>query len=152
MCQLLEKSMIQRVQSLYMFVVFIITAVVTNFVSFFVLSDTTQVVLLDTITNDSILLKSVGIFNIVSAVLALGAIFSFKKRQNQFVMNRLNILINFYLLGVLLYVSIKLPGEMQISEKGIGLYFPIAVIVLLVMANKAIKKDEELVKSVDRLR
>jgi hypothetical protein len=41
---------------------------------------------------------------------------------------------------------------MQISEKGIGIFLPICVIVLLVMANKAIKKDEDLVKSVDRLR
>lgn len=144
--------MIQRVQTLYLFAVFIITAIVANFVTFFVLNDSTQVVLSNILTNDSVLLKSVGIFNIVSAVLALGAVFSFKKRQNQFVINRLNILINFYLLGVLLFISINLSGEMQISEKGIGLYFPIAVIVLLVMANKAIKKDEELVKSVDRLR
>jgi hypothetical protein len=41
---------------------------------------------------------------------------------------------------------------MQISEKGIGMFLPIISIVLLVMANKAIKKDEALVKSVDRLR
>lgn len=144
--------MIQRIQTVYLLLVFVITVVLTNFISFFVLNDGGELVLSTIISNNSVLLKSVGIFNIISAVLALVAIFSFKKRQNQFVMNRLNILINFYLLGVLLYVSIKLPGEMEISEKGIGIYFPLVVIVLLVMANKAIKKDEDLVKSVDRLR
>jgi hypothetical protein len=44
------------------------------------------------------------------------------------------------------------PGESNISEKGVGIFIPILSIVLLVLANKAIKKDEELVKSVDRLR
>jgi hypothetical protein len=32
------------------------------------------------------------------------------------------------------------------------MFLPIVAIVLLVLSNKAIKKDEELVKSVDRLR
>ena len=61
-------------------------------------------------------------------------------------------LINFYLLGVLIYLSLTLSGETAVSEKGIGMFIPILVIVLLVFANKAIKKDEDLVKSVDRLR
>lgn len=76
----------------------------------------------------------------------------FKNRKKQFVLGRINILINFYLLGVLLYQSLNLSGEISISEKGIGIFTPIIVVVLLVMANKAIKKDEDLVKSVDRLR
>ncbi|MGY6648062.1 DUF4293 domain-containing protein [Wenyingzhuangia sp. IMCC45574] len=144
--------MIQRIQSIYLLLVFVITAVVTNFVSFFELGDQGGAFLTSILSNSSLLLKSIGVFNILSALLAIVALLGYKKRQSQFVVNRLNILINFYLLGVLLYVSINLPGEMGISEKGIGLYFPILVIVLLVMANKAIKKDEELVKSVDRLR
>ena len=67
-------------------------------------------------------------------------------------MGRINMLINFYLLGVLIYVSLTVSGEASVSEKGIGMFMPIIVIVLLAMANKAIKKDEDLVKSVDRLR
>ncbi|GGF69044.1 DUF4293 domain-containing protein [Wenyingzhuangia marina] len=144
--------MIQRIQTLYLLSVFIIAGVLTNFVSFFTLNEDGRLFLTNTIMNNSVLLKSVGIFFILAAIFSLIAIFSYKKRQNQFVVNRLNILINFYLLSVLMYVSLKLSGEMQISEKGIGIYFPIVNIVLLVMANKAIKKDEDLVKSVDRLR
>lgn len=144
--------MIQRIQTLYLLSVFVITGVLTNFISFFTLEDGSHLFLTNTITNNSVLLKSVGIFFVLAAILSLIAIFSYKKRQNQFVVNRLNILINFYLLSVLMYLSLKLPGEIQISEKGIGIYFPIVIIVLLVMANKAIKKDEDLVKSVDRLR
>ena len=80
------------------------------------------------------------------------SIFSYKKRKSQFVINRLNIILNFFLLGVFVYRSLTLSGEILVSEKGIGVYLPIISIVFLVMANKAIKKDEDLVKSVDRLR
>ena len=88
----------------------------------------------------------------VSIVLAIISILSFKKRQLQFVLNRLNIISNFVLLGVFVYRSLTLSGETLVSEKGIGVLLPIISIVFLVMANKAIKKDEDLVKSVDRLR
>ena len=87
-----------------------------------------------------------------SVVLALISIFNFKKRKLQFVINRLNILSNFVLLGVYVYRSLALSGGTFVSEKGIGVLFPIISIVFLVLANKAIKRDEDLVKSVDRLR
>jgi hypothetical protein len=88
----------------------------------------------------------------VSIGLTIISILTFKKRQMQFVLNRLNIISNFVLLGVFVYRSLTLPGETLVSEKGIGVLLPIISIVLLAMANKAIKKDEDLVKSVDRLR
>ena len=88
----------------------------------------------------------------VSIVLAVISILTFKKRQLQFVLNRLNIISNFVLLGVFVYRSLTLSGETLVSEKGIGVLLPIISIVFLVLANKAIKKDEDLVKSVDRLR
>ena len=70
----------------------------------------------------------------------------------QFVLGRVNMLVNFYLLGVLIYLSLTLSGEASVSKKGIGMFIPVIVIVLLAVANKAIKKDEDLVKSADRLR
>ena len=70
----------------------------------------------------------------------------------QFVLGRLSILTNFILLGIVVYFSQNLSGEIKVSEKGIGLLIPILSILFVVIANKAIKKDEELVKSVDRLR
>jgi hypothetical protein len=78
--------------------------------------------------------------------------FYFKNRQLQFVLGRINILTNLILLGLLVYQSLNLSGETLVSEKGIGSALPIVAIILQVMANKAIKKDEDLVKSVDRLR
>ena len=87
-----------------------------------------------------------------SAALSLISIFNYKRRKFQFVLGRLNIILNFILLGLFLYLLLMTPGEAEISEKGVGIFIPIFSIVFLVLANKAIKKDEDLVKSVDRLR
>jgi hypothetical protein len=89
----------------------------------------------------------------LSTTLCLLSILFYKKRQNQFVINRLTIILNLILLGLFVYYSLNLSGEaVAVSEKGIGMFLPIVAIVFLVLANKAIKKDEDLVKSVDRLR
>lgn len=87
-----------------------------------------------------------------SVALSLISIFRYKDRKSQFVLGRLNIILNFILLGLFVYQSLSLSGETEVSEKGIGILLPILSIVFLVLANKAIKKDEDLVKSVDRLR
>ena len=97
-------------------------------------------------------LKFIVLFGL-SSTLSLLSIISFKKRQNQFVIGRLNIILNLILLGLFVYRSLNLSGEtVKVSEKGIGMFLPIVAIVFLVLANKSIKKDEDLVKSVDRLR
>ena len=88
----------------------------------------------------------------LSTSLSLLSILSFKKRQNQFVMNRLNMILNLILLGLFVCRTLSISGEAEVSEKGIGMFLPIVAIFLLVLANRAIKKDEDLVKSVDRLR
>ncbi len=87
-----------------------------------------------------------------SSALSLISIFNYKHRKFQFVLGRLNIILNFILLGLFLYLLLMTSGEADISEKGVGIFIPIFSIVFLVLANKAIKKDEDLVKSVDRLR
>ena len=55
-------------------------------------------------------------------------------------------------MGFFAYLSLNLSGEDTSSLKGIAVFVPLFSIVLLVMANKSIQKDEDLVKSVDRLR
>ncbi len=67
-------------------------------------------------------------------------------------LGRFNIILNFILLGFFVYQSLNVSREMAVSEKGIGIFLPVVFIVFLALANKAIKKDEDLVKSVDRLR
>ena len=88
----------------------------------------------------------------LSTTLTLLSILSHQKRKQQFVMGRLNMILNLILLGLFVYRTLTASGETAISEKGVGMFLPIFSIVILVLANKAIKKDEDLVKSVDRLR
>lgn len=88
----------------------------------------------------------------LSTFLSVVSIFFYKTRQHQFVLGRLNILLNLILLGLLLFDSGTLSGDVASSKKGIGLVLPFVSIVLLVLANKAIQKDEKLVKSSNRLR
>lgn len=110
-----------------------------------------EVYALDLFSEMSLLAKLVPIFFLITALIAFIAIFKFKNRELQFVLGRIIILINLFLLGILMYLSLTIPGEVS-SEKGIGMFIPIVVILFVVLANKAIKKDEDLVKSVDRLR
>ena len=88
----------------------------------------------------------------IITVLAIWSIVQFKNRKTQFVINRLNMILNVFLLGFFVYRSLNLSGEALVSEKGIGMLIPVFSIIFLVLANRAIKKDEDLVKSVDRLR
>jgi uncharacterized membrane protein len=143
--------MIQRIQSLYLLLVGIIAGGLT-FVFNIWSTANAKVFSLDLFAANSIMEKIVPILFIISALLAVVTIFMFKDRKLQFVLGRLNILTNLFLLGVLVYLSLTLSGETSVSEKGIGMFLPVIIIVLLVIANKAIKKDEDLVKSVDRLR
>ena len=137
--------MIQRIQTIYLLIVAGISAGLTFLVNLWVTIEEVVVFAKDEIVYFSMFM--------VSAILALIAIFMFKNRKFQFVLGRLNIILNFILLGLFVYRSLSISGETSdVSEKGIGILLPIFSIVFLVLANKAIKKDEDLVKSVDRLR
>lgn len=89
-----------------------------------------------------------------SLVVIVGAlsIFSFKDRKRQLMLNNISIIINALLIGILLYWLLNLSGGIAFPEKGIEPVFPFIAIICLALANIFIKKDERLVKSVDRLR
>jgi len=136
--------MLQRIQSVYLLLAAIINGALPFWVNLWTDAQGNAVYAKDD------MMYSVAF--IVSAVLAILAIFQYKKRKNQFVTNRFNMILNLFLLGFFVYRSLILSGEAGASEKGIGMLLPIISIVFLVLANRAIKKDEDLVKSVDRLR
>ncbi|MRT17056.1 DUF4293 domain-containing protein [Vitellibacter sp. q18] len=136
--------MIQRIQTIYLVVSILIMAALFAWFPTVIGADGT--VIMD--RSEPLMFGLI----FVSIALAIISILSFRKRQLQFVLNRLNILSNFVLLGVFVYRLLSLSGETIVSEKGIAVLMPIISIVFLVLANKAIKRDEDLVKSVDRLR
>ncbi|PJR03415.1 DUF4293 domain-containing protein [Avrilella dinanensis] len=136
--------MIQRIQSVYLLLVFVISGVLSLFiplwknmdgVDFYAAQNQWYVILFG-----------------LSAALSIFSLLGYKKRQTQFVYNRINILLNFILIGLFVYQTLNLSGETTVSEKGIGMFLPLVSIILLALANKAIKRDENLVKSADRIR
>ncbi len=143
--------MLQRIQTLFLILAVIVSAGLI-FVFPLWLSGKVMVTAVDTISSAYLWIKPIGILFILSAIISFIAIFQYNNRKFQMILVRLNILINFLLLGLIVYQVQNLSGETVVSEKDIGSFLPILAIFLLVLANRFIKKDEDLVKSVDRLR
>jgi len=144
--------MIQRIQTVYLLIATLLSGGLIFMLKLWKNEQEINFFVIDSFKSENIVLKVMAVLFFVSAFLTFIAIFQFKKRQLQFVLGRLSILINFIILGIIVYFSQNLSGEINVSEKGIGLLIPILTILFVAIANKAIKKDEELVKSVDRLR
>lgn len=129
--------MLQRIQTIFM-IIAALCAVALHFTGADV-----------EIFESNYIIKSLSLF---SMVLALISIFNYKKRPIQILLNNINIFINALLIGLLIYWLLNLSGGISIPEKGIEPVFPVVGFFCLFMANFYIKKDERLVKSVDRLR
>ena len=139
-----NSKMLQRIQTIYLLIAFIATGVLPFVFPLWKEAD-----------KDVFFMSNMlyAVLFGLSTTLSLLSIISFKKRQQQFVMGRLNIILNLILLGLFVYRTLNVSGGTAlVPEKGIGMFLPIISIVMLALANKAIKKDEDLVKSVDRLR
>ena len=144
--------MIQRIQSIYLLLAALIAGVLPMYISLWTSVKENIIYSATLLQGNSLTEKIVPVLFFGSALISLCSIFLFKNRQLQFVLGRVVLLINLFLLGLLVYLSLTLSGEAAVSEKGIGMFLPVVVILLTAIANKAIKKDEDLVKSVDRLR
>ncbi len=129
--------MIQRIQTIFLLIV-VAAQVALYFTS-------TDVELFGSI-------YTVAALSLVSFLIGFVTIFSYKKRLRQILLNNINIFINALLTGLLVYWLLNLSGGINFPEKGIELVFTLVSLFCLFMANIYIKKDEKLVKSVDRIR
>ncbi|HKR04913.1 MAG TPA: DUF4293 domain-containing protein [Bacteroidia bacterium] len=95
------------------------------------------------------------ILNVATGFLSAFIIFLYRKRLLQMKLTRLCILFITAFIVVDFYFSDALGKEYGDGYQTMylsGSYFPIIQVILLVMAMRAIKKDEELVRSADRIR
>lgn len=87
--------------------------------------------------------------------LALAAIFMYNNRQRQLTLANIATTLGVLLplIALLLFNNQKeaIAEETQIADQA-GLYLPIGVIIMGILANVFIRKDDKLVKSMDRLR
>lgn len=132
-----SKVMLQRIQTIWM-----LLAGLSSVALLFTL-DVSGVKWLDTAFNVLVPMATVGsFFNI----------FRYKNRISQCYYNIVLVVINVLLIILLAYWLLKLSGGIDFPEKGIEPIFPVISIFCLLLANVFIKRDERLVKSVDRLR
>ncbi|MFD1316746.1 DUF4293 domain-containing protein [Namhaeicola litoreus] len=143
--------MIQRIQTLYFLMAAICSGVLSYILTTYIYNGV-EFKLTELLVSENSWFVLIGGLFILSSLLSLITVFLYSNRKNQIVLTRVNILINFFLLGIIVYQLLALPGEASATEKGIGAFLPLLIIVLLSLANKAVIKDERLVKSVDRLR
>lgn len=144
--------MLQRIQSVYLLLVSLVSGALVFLFDLWKDTNQQSVSLSSLIRDFEYPFFGIVVAFILVALLAIISLFCYKKRLLQLNLNRINILTNLILFGFLVYHLLNISGETIISEKGIGSFLPLASIVLLFLANKAIQKDENLVKSVDRLR
>lgn len=88
-------------------------------------------------------------------VIPIITIFLFKKRELQLKLSSLNVFLNAILCGLIfLYYTSNIQKTLALETISylFGTYVPLINMVLSVLAMRWIKKDIELIKSVDRLR
>jgi peptidoglycan/LPS O-acetylase OafA/YrhL len=135
-------AMIQRIQSIYLLLAALCSGVVAFFVAFF------------QTPKEILTLLYFPIFTavfVLSALISMYSVFRFKNRKQQVMAGRFNIIINFVVFGLMFYHWYE-AYSLEPTRIGMGVFLPILVIVFISMANRAIMKDEMLVRSADRLR
>ncbi|NNF35710.1 MAG: DUF4293 domain-containing protein [Saprospiraceae bacterium] len=91
----------------------------------------------------------------IGIIVSLAAIFLFKNRSLQLRMGLLAIVISILLPVVaflLIYTEKTASTDTAQIDDGLGLYLPILSLIFAIVANRFVKKDDKLVKSMDRLR
>jgi putative copper export protein len=92
---------------------------------------------------------------LAAAVVAVVEIFQFRNRMLQLKLGALNILLITATIGAAFYYSNQ--GERLLNPKlqgqfDIGFYLPTLALLLNLLANRFIRRDDQLVRSMDRLR
>ncbi|MDB5235010.1 MAG: hypothetical protein JWR44_2003 [Hymenobacter sp.] len=97
----------------------------------------------------------IGLLAAAAAAVAIFEIFQFRNRGKQLLLGSVNLLLIVGTLGAMFYFSnkgeqllnLKLEGQFQA-----GFYLPTLALLLNLLANRFIRRDEQLVRSADRLR
>jgi hypothetical protein len=96
------------------------------------------------------------VFGLLTTMIPAAAVFFFKKRPLQYRLTRLAFLSNlayvvFLFFAIDAIAETLFDAEIRILHHA-GFYLPVAALPLCFLAVRGIKKDEALVKSLDRIR
>lgn len=158
--------MIQRAQSIYLFLA-ALCGLLTFFLSFahYIQGDVklAEYAVFGVFNVQSDLVEMTGPFlfpawvmSLLVTMLPAIALFLYKKRPVQLMVTRLSFLMNLGFFVYLFFAVDTVHAELYGDEVGIlyhaGFYMPVVALVFLFLAIRGIKKDEALVKSLDRIR
>ena len=132
--------MIQRVQTFFLVLMLFLYGVAQVY---FAIPKALEYKITTSVSSDFVLYLS------FSALLVLSAIFFFKKRKIQLLLNRIQLFLH---LMVLIILSISFAFWEGFSNEDLWLLVPLLSILLILFTNKGIKKDENLIRSLDRIR
>lgn len=147
--------MIQRIQSVYLFGVAVLS-IVMFMVPFGMVGDYTLTAI-SLANGDEVLKETYPLAGLVGAglIVSIVSIFLFKKRKLQIKVCTLSMIVQAAILAVAMFLYLdSTASELGIEKPtyAIGTFLPAIGMVLSFLASKAIKKDDDLVRSVDRLR
>ncbi len=97
----------------------------------------------------------IAILAIITVIIASTSLFSYKNRITQLKLGAINSLLLTLTLGACIYCSFqanKLTNTEGSGEYLLGLFLIITSILLNIISNRFIRRDENLVKSADRMR
>lgn len=157
--------MLQRIQTVYLFlaIVFIALSVILPiaFYSNLIVGNQFEYSILKFLSpeNSSNLgFNSLPLFvpAAISIILSIIAIFVFKNRKLQINLTVYSMVFNVVYVGLLAYyflsvITNSVSNDVNVSHK-YPLVFPVIALIFSYLAIRGIKKDEDLIKSVDRLR
>ena len=131
--------MIQRIQSIYFLVAAISMTLISFKVPVYTLNETLFMAQDDT---------KMFILTIVGAIFSLLGLFMFKNRKFQMKLIRLTVLIQM-IIGVRIFM---LFNKFEVVLNNSFLFLMAFTLIALIMAHRGVKKDDDLVRSVDRIR
>jgi peptidoglycan/LPS O-acetylase OafA/YrhL len=156
--------MIQRVQTIYLALVFILVAImlflpvvvfhagdVVFYMTIFRFEGIESLDFIDKLPNIWPLPIFAGFLGIISLV----SIFRYNNRKQQMFINMIALMFNFALLAGIFLFADNVAALEGVEDKviyDIAAYFPVITVLMLILANRNIRKDEKLVRSADRLR
>ena len=138
--------MIQRIQTIYLFLA-VLACIAFIFVPFGqmkTLEDNTETLVIQNI-------PQLMICSIVVAVIALLSIFLFNNRKAQMKVVLVNSVLSVVLIGLFIFGITQHIGIKNYIF-GVGAILPIFILLFNILAYSSIKADENLVRSMDRLR
>jgi hypothetical protein len=156
--------MLQRIQSVYLFMVFLFGIFFLSFPlgHFFIegisypltISGITLPETYDVIVTTGFLRIIILVLFFSILILTVYTTFQFRRRLLQIKLGKLNILLHVAIIvAAFLYID-NIREQLQPVEfnYGAGIFFPVVAMIFILLANRAIRRDEELIRSSERIR